>query len=103
MKLLRTALIPLGLCTASLPASAHPHVWITYAMTVDFSGEWCEFFLVVFAVAIIGGLGSPIGALGAGMLIGVAESLTMSVVNPAWAPLVAFSVLIVILLRKPVI
>jgi hypothetical protein len=36
-------------------------------------------------------------------LIGVAESLTMSVVNPAWAPLVAFSVLIVILLRKPVI
>jgi branched-chain amino acid transport system permease protein len=37
------------------------------------------------------------------MLIGVAESLTMSVVNPAWAPLVAFSVLIVILLRKPVI
>ena len=29
--------------------------------------------------------------------------LFMSVVNPAWAPLVAFSVLIVILLRKPVI
>lgn len=58
---------------------------------------------VVFAVAIIGGLGSPAGALAAGMLIGLAESLTMTVVNPAWAPLVAFSVLIVILLRKPVI
>ena len=56
---------------------------------------------VVFAVVIIGGLANPIGALLAGLLIGVSESLTMAVVTPAWAPLVSFSVLIVILVARP--
>jgi branched-chain amino acid transport system permease protein len=56
---------------------------------------------VVFAVVIIGGLANPIGALLAGLLIGVSESLTMAVVTPAWAPLVSFSVLIVILIARP--
>jgi len=56
---------------------------------------------VVFAVVIIGGLANPIGALLAGFLIGVSESLTMAVVTPAWAPLVSFSVLIVLLIVRP--
>jgi branched-chain amino acid transport system permease protein len=56
---------------------------------------------VVFAVVIIGGLANPIGALLAGFLIGVSESVTMAVVTPAWAPLVSFSVLIVILIARP--
>jgi branched-chain amino acid transport system permease protein len=56
---------------------------------------------VVFAVVIIGGLANPIGALLAGLLIGVSESLTMAVVTPAWAPLVSFSVLILILVARP--
>ncbi|HKX44273.1 MAG TPA: branched-chain amino acid ABC transporter permease, partial [Burkholderiaceae bacterium] len=56
---------------------------------------------VVFAVVIIGGLANPLGALLAGVLIGVAESVTMAVVNPAWAPLVAFSILIALLVWKP--
>jgi branched-chain amino acid transport system permease protein len=56
---------------------------------------------VVFAVVIIGGLANPLGALLAGLLIGVSESVTMAVVTPAWAPLVAFSVLIVILIARP--
>jgi branched-chain amino acid transport system permease protein len=56
---------------------------------------------VVFAVVIIGGLANPIGALLAGLLIGVSESVTMAVVTPAWAPLVSFSLLIVILIVRP--
>jgi branched-chain amino acid transport system permease protein len=56
---------------------------------------------VVFAVVIIGGLANPIGALLAGLLIGVSESVTMAIVTPAWAPLVSFSVLIVILIVRP--
>ncbi|HMH53238.1 MAG TPA: branched-chain amino acid ABC transporter permease [Candidatus Acidoferrum sp.] len=56
---------------------------------------------VVFAVVIIGGLANPIGALLAGLLIGVSESVTMAVVTPAWAPLVSFSVLILILILRP--
>lgn len=56
---------------------------------------------VVFAVVIIGGLANPIGALLAGFLIGVSESVTMAVVMPAWAPLVSFSVLILLLVARP--
>lgn len=56
---------------------------------------------VVFAVVIIGGLANPVGALLAGLLIGVSESVTMAIVTPAWAPLVSFSVLIVILIARP--
>ena len=56
---------------------------------------------VVFAVVIIGGLAHPVGALLAGLLIGVSESVTMAVVTPAWAPLVSFSVLILILVLRP--
>jgi len=56
---------------------------------------------VVFAVVIIGGLANPIGALLAGFLIGVSESITMVVVTPAWAPLVSFSVLILLLVARP--
>lgn len=56
---------------------------------------------VVFAVVIIGRLGNPLGALIAGMLIGASESIAMAVLSPAWAPVVSFSVLIVILLWDP--
>ena len=40
----------------------------------------------MFAVVIISDLANPIGALLAGLLIGVSESMTMAVVTPAWAP-----------------
>ena len=56
---------------------------------------------VVFAVVIIGRLGNPLGALIAGIVIGASESLAMAVLSPAWAPVVSFSVLIVILLWDP--
>lgn len=56
---------------------------------------------VVFAVVIIGGLGNPLGALVAGFLIGVSESVTMAVAAPAWAPLVSFSILIGLLVLRP--
>jgi branched-chain amino acid transport system permease protein len=56
---------------------------------------------VVFAAVMIGGLGKPIGVLVAGILIGVSEAVTMAVTAPAWAPLVSFSLLIVVLLARP--
>jgi branched-chain amino acid transport system permease protein len=56
---------------------------------------------VVFAVVIIGGLANPLGALAAGLLIGVSESVTMAIATPAWAPLVSFSILILLLIARP--
>ena len=56
---------------------------------------------VVFAAVMIGGLGSAIGPLLAGILIGVSEALTMAVTAPTWAPLVSFTLLIAIILLRP--
>ena len=56
---------------------------------------------VVFAAVMIGGLGSAMGPLLAGFLIGISEALTMAVTAPTWAPLVSFSLLIAIILFRP--
>ena len=56
---------------------------------------------VVFAVVMLGGLGSALGPLIAGIVIGVSEALTMAVTAPSWAPLVSFSLLIALLLLRP--
>jgi branched-chain amino acid transport system permease protein len=56
---------------------------------------------VVFAAVMIGGLGNPLGPLIAGIVIGVSEAVTMAVAAPSWAPLVSFSLLILVLLFRP--
>jgi branched-chain amino acid transport system permease protein len=56
---------------------------------------------VVFAAVILGGLGNPLGPLVAGLVIGVSEALTMALTAPAWAPLVSFTLLILVLLLRP--
>ena len=56
---------------------------------------------VVFAVVILGGLGNPLGVLAAGLVIGVSESVTMAVIAPTWAPLVSFTLLILVLVLRP--
>lgn len=56
---------------------------------------------VVFAAVMLGGLGSALGPLVAGTLIGVSEAITMAVTAPSWAPIVSFTLLIMVLLFKP--
>ncbi|MBI5275918.1 MAG: branched-chain amino acid ABC transporter permease [Burkholderiales bacterium] len=56
---------------------------------------------VVFAAVMLGGLGSALGPLVAGIVIGVSEAVTMAVTSPSWAPLVSFTLLIAILLVRP--
>jgi branched-chain amino acid transport system permease protein len=82
-----------GLCAAYAGVAG---VFIALIATLAPSQIWAW-----FAVVIIGRLGNPIGALMGGVLIGVCEALTMAVINPSWAPLVSFSVLIALLLFKP--
>jgi branched-chain amino acid transport system permease protein len=56
---------------------------------------------VIFATVIMGGLGNPLGILAAGLLIGVSEAITMALTAPSWAPLVSFTLLILILILRP--
>jgi branched-chain amino acid transport system permease protein len=93
----RLAYLLAGLCAASAGIAG-----VFIALTSTLAPSQIEAWIgVVFAVVIIGGLGNPIGVLAAGVLIGVSEAITMATVNPAWAPLVAFSILIILLLWKP--
>lgn len=56
---------------------------------------------VVFACVMLGGLGRPMGPIIAGCVIGISEAITMAVASPSWAPLVSFSLLIIVLLARP--
>ncbi|MDM0020986.1 branched-chain amino acid ABC transporter permease [Variovorax saccharolyticus] len=56
---------------------------------------------VVFAAVMLGGLGSALGPLVAGTVIGISEAITMAVTAPSWAPIVSFTLLIVILVLRP--
>ncbi|WP_166308409.1 branched-chain amino acid ABC transporter permease [Bradyrhizobium sp. 26S5] len=86
-----------GLCAASAGVAG-----VFIALTSTLAPSQIEAWIgVIFAVVIIGGLANPLGALAAGVLVGVSEAVTMALVNPAWAPLVAFSILIALLLWKP--
>jgi branched-chain amino acid transport system permease protein len=56
---------------------------------------------VVFAAVMLGGLGSALGPLAAGVVIGVSEAVTMAFASPSWAPIVSFTLLILLLLTRP--
>lgn len=53
------------------------------------------------AAVIFGGLGSIFGAVCASLIIGVAETMTVSYVASSWRDAVSFGVIIVILLIRP--
>lgn len=93
----RQALLLSGLSAAYAGVAG---AYIALIATLSPSQIWA-WVGVVFAVVIVGGLGNPLGALAAGVLIGVSESVTMAVAAPAWAPLVSFSVLIALLVLRP--
>jgi branched-chain amino acid transport system permease protein len=55
----------------------------------------------IFAICVLGGLGSLPGALIAAMLLGIIESLTSTFYGPSWAPAVAFGLLLLTLALRP--
>jgi branched-chain amino acid transport system permease protein len=55
----------------------------------------------IFAICVLGGLGSMPGTLIAALLLGVVESLTATFYGPSWAPAVAFGFLLLTLAFRP--
>jgi branched-chain amino acid transport system permease protein len=55
----------------------------------------------VFAVCVMGGMGSFPGMVMAAMLLGVVESLTATFYGPSWSPAVAFGFLLLTLAFRP--
>jgi branched-chain amino acid transport system permease protein len=55
----------------------------------------------IFAICVLGGLGSLPGTLIAAMLLGVLESFTSTFYGPSWAPAVSFGILLLTLAVRP--
>jgi branched-chain amino acid transport system permease protein len=55
----------------------------------------------VFAICVLGGLGSLPGTLLAAMLVGIVESFTSTCAGPSWAPAVSFGLLLLTLAFRP--
>jgi branched-chain amino acid transport system permease protein len=60
-----------------------------------------EYIGRVFAICVLGGLGSMPGTLIAAMLLGIVEGLTATYYGPSWAPAVSFGLLLLALAFRP--
>lgn len=93
----RVAVILSGLSTCF---SAIAGVFIAVGQTI-FPGLSVSWFGIVFSVVILGGLGQTVGALTAGIVVGVAAGAASVIWGPLAAPLVTFIILIAALLFRP--
>ena len=57
--------------------------------------------LPIFASAILGGIGSPYGAVAGGLVIGVSQELSTMVIEPSYKPAVAFAIMVIMLIVRP--
>lgn len=55
----------------------------------------------VFAITVLGGLGSIGGTLAAAIILGIAESLTSTFSGPSWSQAVSFGLLLLVLAIRP--
>jgi branched-chain amino acid transport system permease protein len=60
-----------------------------------------EYIGRIFAICVLGGLGSFPGMVIAAVTLGIIESLTATFFGPSWAPAVSFGVLLVTLAVRP--
>jgi branched-chain amino acid transport system permease protein len=57
--------------------------------------------LALFAAAILGGIGSLPGAVVGGLLVGIAENVSLLWVNPGYKTAMPFLLLLLVLLVRP--
>jgi branched-chain amino acid transport system permease protein len=60
-----------------------------------------EYIGLVFAVCVLGGMGSIWGTLIGAVVLGIAESFTSTFFGPSWAPAVSFGLLLATLAFRP--
>ncbi len=94
----RTLALGLSGVSAALAGVAGVCLALSYTLAPSQIYAWIG---VVFAAVMMGGLGSAVGPLVAGVVIGVSEAVTMAVTAPSWAPIVSFTLLILVLLLRP--
>ena len=88
----------LGRAAAATAAIAGMLFTIGGSLTPDTAYEW---FGIVFAVVILGGIGNVVGTLLAGALVGAVAGVVTVAWSPATAPLVVFSLVVLALIFRP--
>lgn len=69
-----------------------------YYLYPDLGGQ---FTLIAFVITILGGLGSTVGAIIGGIILGIFESLTATYIGMGWAPVGRFVIFIAALIFLP--
>ncbi len=60
-----------------------------------------QFLIPVVAVAVLGGIGQPYGAMLGALVIGIASEVAAAVISPDYKNVVAFVILVIVLLVRP--
>lgn len=60
-----------------------------------------DFILLAFSVVIVGGMGSILGAVIAGLLLTQVQALASLVISPVWTDPIVFSAMVVFLMFRP--
>jgi branched-chain amino acid transport system permease protein/neutral amino acid transport system permease protein len=60
-----------------------------------------QFLIPIIAVAVLGGIGQPYGAMLGALVIGIATEVAAAVINPDYKDVVAFVILVIVLLVRP--
>jgi branched-chain amino acid transport system permease protein len=73
----------------------------TIAYQRPFGQHGAESGLLAFTAAVLGGIGNPLGALLAGIVLGVASSFSDFLLPAQWTPVVVLALLIALLTLRP--
>jgi branched-chain amino acid transport system permease protein len=92
---IKTIAFGIGIATASLAGA----LLITIAPVVPSTDR--DYIGRVFAITVLGGMGSIAGTLVAAIILGVAESLMATFFGPSWSLAVSFGILLLALAVRP--
>lgn len=93
----RMRVITFGLGSSLVGAAGCLFIPIYYIYP-DIGGQ---FTLIAFVITILGGLGSTVGAIIGGLILGIFESLTATYVGMGWAPVGRFMIFVAALIFLP--
>lgn len=60
-----------------------------------------DFILLAFSVVIVGGMGSIVGAVIAGLVLTQVQALASLVISPVWTDPIVFSTMVIVLMFRP--
>ncbi|HVD09247.1 MAG TPA: branched-chain amino acid ABC transporter permease [Gaiellaceae bacterium] len=74
---------------------------ITSVLYPFLPGSHYQWISRLLGIIVLGGMGSLPGALVGALVLGVAETMTVTYISPRWATMVPYAVIMVVLLARP--